>query len=171
LNPRHRRYERSNRSLHHRSGNCFVGERPRAVSATSAQSIAARTRDTTALARPPPRYVMRTGGIRTRFSQVRSIRALHHRQTVSRGTGDVGLGSLANEVSRVFTTWNSNSPSFPHDKGFGAAGNKNPSGAWLWRGSNDRTLNGLSPFHLREKARARRRRPEPMAQARSSGGD
>jgi len=61
---------------------------------------------------------------------------------VSRGTSDVGLGSLANEVSRVFTTWNSNSPSFPHDKGFGAVGNKNPSGAWLWRGSKHRTLNG-----------------------------
>jgi hypothetical protein len=27
-------------------------------------------------------------------------------KVVSRGTVDVGLGSLANEVSRVFTTWN-----------------------------------------------------------------
>ena len=41
---------------------------------------------------------------------------------------------FAVEVSRVFTTWNSNSPWFPHDKGFGAAGNKNPSGAWAREG-------------------------------------
>jgi hypothetical protein len=46
------------------------------------QSISALTRDTTALARPPPRYVTQTGGGRTRFSHERSIR----RQTCAQAT-------------------------------------------------------------------------------------
>ena len=61
-----------------------------------------------------------------------------------------------------------NSPSFPHDKGFGEAGNKNPSGARLWRGSKLELVNGLSPVHLHEKARVHRRRSERMAQIRSA---
>ena len=64
-----------------------------------------------------------------------------------------------------------NSPSFPHDKGFGEAGNKNPSGAWLGGVRTIELKNGLSPFHLHEKARARRHRLERMAQIRSAASD
>jgi hypothetical protein len=101
----------------------------------------------------------------------RSIRALHHRQICIQGNGRRGPLGLANEEIRVFTTWNlQNSPSFPHDKGFGAAGNKNPSGAVSSGGVRKRRTfqNGLNPFHLREKARAHQPRRKPMASARSA---
>lgn len=60
----------------------------------------------------------------------RSIRALHHRQTCIQGNGRRGSGSICSRRNPRLHHLNfKNSPLFPHDKGFGEAGNKNPSGA------------------------------------------
>lgn len=170
MHPRPRRWLRSNRLLHHRIGIGFAGERSRTGQATPSQSIAARTRVTTALARPPPRYDACAGWIRTNFSRSEVSALFTTDKCVSRGTVDAAHGRFAVEELRAFTTWNlENSPSFPHDKGFGEAGNKNPSGASAREGFETRTLrNGISPFRLREKARARQPRRNPLGCARSA---
>lgn len=138
--------------------------------ATPSQSIAARTRDTTALAEPPPRYDACAGWIRTNLVQSEVSALFTTDKLCFQGNGRRGLG-FTDEELRVFTTWKSqNSPSaFPHDKNFGEAGNKNPSGAWAQEGFETRTLwNELSSFRLHEKACARRLRTERMAHARST---
>ena len=159
---------RSNRSLHHRSGNRFVGERSSTGQATPSQSIATRTRDTTALARPPPRYDACAGWIRTSFFQS-EVSALFTTDKLYPGErATQARVDLKSKYPASSPPGIQNSPLFPHDKGFGAAGNKNPSGAWLGGVRTIELKNGLSPFHLHEKARARRHRLERTAQIRSA---
>lgn len=80
------------------------------------------TRVTPVLARPAPRHVQSTGGIRTRFAMVRCIRVHHHQRTLarhsgrlaSRGTRKERIGreapSLSSKYPTLFTTWNCTPP-------------------------------------------------------------
>lgn len=132
LHPRPRRCERRNRLLHHRIGIGFVGERSR----TGQAIIIARPFGSEPASRRFLRIASTVRCMRRLDSNQlfpeRSIRALHHRQTVFRGTSGAAL---------LFSKTKKSAPSppelklsfkrlaFPHDEGFGEAGNKNPSGA------------------------------------------
>jgi hypothetical protein len=98
LNPRHRRYERSNRSLHHRRGVRFVGERSRRFSANANAEPKSELFCSKHATRQPSRGRLHaTMHDRLDSNQLfpeRSIRALHHRQTGIQGNDRRGHGSI-----------------------------------------------------------------------------
>ena len=123
MNPRPRRYQRSIRSLHHRRGVRFVGERSRTD------------------------CWIRTNFYRPKYPPSSPPTNLDPGERPARF-------GVANEEVRAFTTWNLNSPLFPDDKGFGEAGNKNPSGAWAREGFEKPNVNERQPIlPPRESAR------------------
>ena len=158
MNPRHRRYERSNRSLHHRRGVLFVGEQ---VSTEKRINAAPRANSR---ARNPRHDGLCEGASTVRDTPASLISPSLCEEVSARFTTDKlypgeratqALGRWQTKYPASSPPGIQNSPSFPHDKGFGAAGNKNPSGAWLGRGSINRTLNRLQPIPPpRESARA-----------------
>jgi hypothetical protein len=102
----------------------------------------------------------------------RSNRTLHHRQTASRGTSGTAL--VFSEEIRAFTTWNSVcrvSCKISFVSGFGSSvgpETKTPPELWLGRGSITRTVDGISPFRLREKTRVRCRPGIPARRSSTS---
>jgi len=101
---------RSNRHLHHCLANTHrcawqskkvAGERAKSVSVTPTQALPrGRTgaRDTTALARPPPRYVTPRAGFEPAFPTVRSIRNLHHQRFRGNGRMRIGLAAVVSQT-------------------------------------------------------------------------
>ena len=147
--------KRCNRSLHHRSGIEARGTVEDGKTAGNARPLPFRRSPN------PRRNVPREDASTVRTSRRRfeigSFGAKYPSssppQLASRGTDGAAL--FFHEERRAFTTWNrqtllqvssSGTPKGPETK--------NPSGASLGRGSGNRTGRGLSPFRLRETARA-----------------
>ena len=65
----------------------------------------AGARDTTALVRPPPRYVTPRAGFEPAFFQVRSSRNLHHQRFRGNSRARIGLAAVVStDASAFFTT-------------------------------------------------------------------
>jgi hypothetical protein len=138
-----RRGKRSNRSLHHRSGSGLSGNRRDGNDILKRKANPCGEGPQPASRRPlrqaPPRYGQDAGLYRDHFRggavSWREVSDLFTTDRWFQGNERHGSGRLKDEEVRVFTTWIQNSPLFPASVAPKGLETKNPSGAWLGRGS------------------------------------